>query len=184
MGVPARIFLQRNNVAIPSESAHQIFERLGDALTMNMGVAFCSALGFAAMAHMWAQFPSNNTLSTRSNASYAVSAAFDDVGPLTVSSPVRMAGFKVGYVKAISLQPQSREAVVELYLDTRFSNIPEDSTASIRTAGLLGGAYVAITPGAASAYLRSGSNMEMTESAFSLEHLMKGLSSLPGLQPH
>jgi hypothetical protein len=42
-----------------------------------------------------------------------------------------------------------------------------------RTAGLLGGAY-----------LRSGSNMEMTESAFSLEHLMKGLSSLPGLQPH
>jgi hypothetical protein len=53
-----------------------------------------------------------------------------------------------------------------------------------RTAGLLGGAYVGITPGAASAYLRSGSNMEMTESAFSLEHLMKGLSSLPGLQPH
>jgi phospholipid/cholesterol/gamma-HCH transport system substrate-binding protein len=151
---------------------------------MNMGVAFCSALGFAAMAQMWAQFPSNNTLSTRSDASYVVSAAFDNVGPLTVSSPVRMAGFKVGYVKAISLQPQSRKAVVELCLDTRFSNIPEDSTASIRTAGLLGGAYVGITPGAASAYLRSGSNMEMTESAFSLEHLMKGLSSLPGLQPH
>ena len=65
---------------------------------MNMGVAFCSAIGFAAMAQMWAQFPSNNTLSTRSNASYVVSAAFDDVGPLTVSSPVRMGGFKLGYV--------------------------------------------------------------------------------------
>jgi hypothetical protein len=40
-----------------------------------------------------------------------------------------------------------------------------------------GGAYVGITPGAAAAYLRSGSNMQMTESAFSLEHLMKGLSA-------
>jgi len=40
----------------------------------------------------------------------------------------------------------------------------------------LGGAYVVITPGAAATYLRPGSNMDITESAFSLEHLMKGLT--------
>jgi hypothetical protein len=35
---------------------------------------------------------------------------------------------------------------------------------------------VAITPGAAATYLRPGSNMDITESAFSLEHLMKGMT--------
>ena len=79
-------------------------------------------------------------------------------------------------MKAISLQPQGRKAVARLCLDAGITNIPEDSAASILTAGLLGGVYVAITPGAAATYLRPGSNMDITQSAFSLEHLMKDMT--------
>jgi hypothetical protein len=32
MGVPAKMFLQRNNVAISSQSTHRIFDYLGDAM--------------------------------------------------------------------------------------------------------------------------------------------------------
>jgi phospholipid/cholesterol/gamma-HCH transport system substrate-binding protein len=170
------MFLRRNNVAILSQSAHRIFDHPGDAIQMNIGVGLGTVLGFAAMVYMWAQFPGNSTLSRRTQTSYVVSAAFDDVGPLTVAAPVKIAGFKVGYVKAISLQPQGRKAVVLLCLNAGITNIPKDSAASIRTAGLLGGAYLVITPGAAATYLRPGSNMDITESAFSLEHLMKGLT--------
>jgi len=143
---------------------------------VNLGVGLSTVLGFAAMVYMWAQFPGNSTLSRRPQVSYVVSAAFDDVGPLTVAAPVKIAGFKVGYVKAISLQPHGRKALVLLCLNAGITNIPEDSAASILTAGLLGGVYVVITPGAAATYLRPGSNMDITESAFRLEHLMKGLS--------
>jgi phospholipid/cholesterol/gamma-HCH transport system substrate-binding protein len=170
------MFLRRNNVAILSQSAHRIFDHPGDAIQMNIGVGLGTVLGFAAMVYMWAQFPGNSTLSRRTQTSYVVSAAFDDVGPLTVAAPVKIAGFKVGYVKAISLQPQGRKAVVLLCLNAGITTIPKDSAASIRTAGLLGGAYLVITPGAAATYLRPGSNMDITESAFSLEHLMKGLT--------
>jgi len=143
---------------------------------VNLGVGLSTVLGFAAMVYMWAQFPGNSTLSRRPQVSYVVSAAFDDVGPLTVAAPVKIAGFKVGYVKAISLQPHGRKALVLLCLNAGITNIPEDSAASILTAGLLGGVYVVITPGAAATYLRPESNMDITESAFRLEHLMKGLS--------
>jgi phospholipid/cholesterol/gamma-HCH transport system substrate-binding protein len=170
------MFLRRNNVAILSQSTHRIFDHPGDAIQMNIGVGLGTVLGFAAMVYMWAQFPGNSTLSRRTQTSYVVSAAFDDVGPLTVAAPVKIAGFKVGYVKAISLQPHGRKAVVLLCLNAGITNIPKDSAASIRTASLLGGAYLVITPGAAATYLRPGSNMDITESAFSLEHLMKGLT--------
>jgi phospholipid/cholesterol/gamma-HCH transport system substrate-binding protein len=139
-------------------------------------VGLATVLGFAAIVHMWAQFPGNSALSRRAHASYVVNAAFNDVGPLTVAAPVKISGLKVGYVKAISLQPHGRKAVVLLCLNAEITNIPEDSAASIRIAGLLGGAYVVITPGAASAYLRPGSNLDITESAFSLEHLMEGIA--------
>ncbi len=94
---------------------------------MNIGVGLSTVLGFAAMVYMWAQFPGNSTLSRRAQASYVVSAAFDDVGPLTVAAPVKIAGFKVGYVKAISLQPHGRKAMVLLCLNAEITNIPEDS---------------------------------------------------------
>jgi phospholipid/cholesterol/gamma-HCH transport system substrate-binding protein len=93
-----------------------------------------------------------------------------------VAAPVKIAGFKVGYVKSINLQPHGRKAVVLLCLNAGINNIPEDSAASILTAGLLGGVYVVITPGAAATYLSPGSNMDITESATSLEHLMKGVT--------
>lgn len=77
---------------------------------------------------------------------YAVEVRFQNVGGLKVRAPVRSAGVTVGRVVAIRLDPDRFEGVVTLEL-TRSMPFPEDSTAAILTAGLLGDQYVGLTPG-------------------------------------
>jgi phospholipid/cholesterol/gamma-HCH transport system substrate-binding protein len=60
-------------------------------------------------------------------------------------------------------------------LERRFDQIPEDSDAAIRTAGLLGGTYVVLTPGGASLFLSPGMQIISTQSAFSIEHTINKL---------
>jgi hypothetical protein len=83
---------------------------------------------------------------------------------------------KCPYATRHTKKPFPMKSEAPCIRNAEITNIPEDSAASILTAGLLGGVYVVITPGAAATYLHQGSNMDITESAFSLEHLMKGLT--------
>jgi phospholipid/cholesterol/gamma-HCH transport system substrate-binding protein len=64
------------------------------------------------------------------------------------------------------------DAVVTLQINPRFNRIPDDSDASILTAGLLGSKYVGIGPGGAETYLKDQSELEMTQSAVVLEQLI------------
>jgi phospholipid/cholesterol/gamma-HCH transport system substrate-binding protein len=78
--------------------------------------------------------------------SYTITAAFDDIGQLKVRSPVKIGGVLVGEVADIKLDPSSFKAVVYLLINRKFNDIPNDSSASILTAGLLGDNYIAISP--------------------------------------
>lgn len=100
-------------------------------------------------------------------------ATFDDVGGLTTRSPVVIAGVKVGRVTTIELSPDLR-ANVGLDVD-RTLVLPADSTAAIRTAGLLGDQFVQIEPGAEEQSLHSGDQFAYTESALQLEKLVGAL---------
>jgi phospholipid/cholesterol/gamma-HCH transport system substrate-binding protein len=101
-----------------------------------------------------------------------VTAKFDNVGDLKVGSPVSMAGVNIGRVEAVEFDSGEFRAIVKLRIQSQFSSIPEDSDASIQTAGLLGGKYVGIGPGGSDVYLKEGSQIEFTQSAIVLENLI------------
>ncbi len=97
-------------------------------------------------------------------------ATFDDVGGLSQRSPVKISGVKVGQVRSIHLDGDLR-AQVSLDLDPALE-LPIDSSASIRTAGLLGDQFVSLEPGAEDELLAPGELFEYTESALSLDKLV------------
>ena len=53
----------------------------------------------------------------------------------------------IGRVESIGYDMNLFKAVVTLRIDSSYDQIPDDSDASILTAGLLGGQYVGISPG-------------------------------------
>ncbi|VAX09873.1 Phospholipid ABC transporter substrate-binding protein MlaD [hydrothermal vent metagenome] len=106
------------------------------------------AIGMAAL-FMLAMKVSN--LSTyNSGEGFDVIAHFDDASGLKVRSPVTMAGVRIGRVKDIRFDDQTFEAVVTMNLEQGHNSLPEDTSASIYTAGLLGEKYVGLEPGAGS----------------------------------
>ncbi len=62
--------------------------------------------------------------------------------------------------------------MVTLNISKRYSNLPEDTGASILTAGLLGEQYIALEPGGSDAYLKDGDAIRITQSALVLEKLI------------
>lgn len=103
---------------------------------------------------------------------YDVVATFDDIGQLKVRGSVKIGGVTVGEVTQIYLDPLSYQAVVKMRIDGHVKDIPDDSSASILTAGLLGDNYIAITPMYSQQFLKSGSHIQETHSAMILEKLI------------
>lgn len=99
-----------------------------------------------------------------------VSAEFAEIGGLKVRAPVVISGVKVGRVKRVELTPELRARVV-LDVDARFE-LPVDTSAAIRTEGLLGQQFVALEPGAEDALLKNGDTIAYAESALSIERLI------------
>jgi phospholipid/cholesterol/gamma-HCH transport system substrate-binding protein len=104
--------------------------------------------------------------------SYTITAAFDDIGQLKVRSPVKIGGVLVGEVADIKLDPSSFKAVVYLLINRKFNDIPNDSSASILTAGLLGDNYIAISPMYSATFFTNGGQIQDTHSAMVLEKLI------------
>lgn len=103
---------------------------------------------------------------------YTVTADFNNIGDLKVRAPVSIAGVRIGQVQGIHLDNKSFHAVVTLALDGKENQIPEDSEASILTAGLLGSNYIDIAPGFESDYLVNDSQIQTTHSAIILENMI------------
>jgi phospholipid/cholesterol/gamma-HCH transport system substrate-binding protein len=103
---------------------------------------------------------------------YDITAVFDDVGQLKVRGPVKIAGVTVGEVTNIRLDAETFRAIVTMRIDQKVSSIPDDSSASILTSGLLGDNYIAITPMYNQTFLHSGSEIQDTHSAMILEKLI------------
>jgi phospholipid/cholesterol/gamma-HCH transport system substrate-binding protein len=98
-----------------------------------------------------------------------VIARFQNSGGLKVKSPVSAAGVKIGQVSAITFDPKTYESVVRMSIDSKYNTLPDDTTASIFTAGLLGEQYVSLEPGGSDEYLRNEGKIEITQSAIILE---------------
>ncbi|MEQ1738834.1 MAG: outer membrane lipid asymmetry maintenance protein MlaD [Methyloglobulus sp.] len=100
---------------------------------------------------------------------YTITARFENSGGLKVKSPVSAAGVKIGQVSAISFDPKTYESVVKMRINAQYNSIPDDTTASIFTAGLLGEQYVSLEAGGSGEYLKEDGKIEITQSAIILE---------------
>lgn len=100
---------------------------------------------------------------------YALHARFATVGDLSQGAVVKLAGVPVGEVTAVRLEDYA--ARVELRVE-RSVKLPKDTIASIKTAGLLGEAYVSLSPGAAEQDLAEGEAIAQTEAPLDLFDLL------------
>jgi len=105
-------------------------------------------------------------------AGYEVTAEFENIGGLKPGAAVTLAGVRIGRVRDIVIDRNTFEARVTMRIGSTFDNIPEDSGASILTAGLLGEQYIGLSPGGAEETLANGSNLKFTQSALVLENLI------------
>ena len=97
-------------------------------------------------------------------------ATFDEIGGLRPRAPVKIAGVRVGEVRAIVLDSDFR-ARTSLDLEGSLE-LPSDTSASILTLGVLGDQYIALEPGGEETYLRPGDEIAFTQSAIILERLI------------
>ncbi len=107
-----------------------------------------------------------------SDQSYKVYAYFDNIAGLTVRAKVTMAGVIIGKVTAIDLYKDSYTGRVTMEINDQVNNLPEDSTASVLTAGLLGEKYIGISVGGEEAVLKDEGVIRDTQSALVLEDLI------------
>ena len=138
--------------------------------SVELGTGLFVLLGFAALFFLTTQTVSGNGIS--SDDGFEVTARFENVGSLKDRAPVAMSGVTIGRVTSVVFDPESLEAIVTFVIDKKYDRIPEDSDASILTAGLLGSQYIGIGAGGSDMNLEDGSEIQFTQSAIVIESLI------------
>ncbi len=110
-------------------------------------------------------------LAFTSQRSYEIHAIFSDVSGLTTRADVSIAGVNVGRVLDIDLEDDAQRAKVIMAINENIQ-LPIDTSASIRTSGLLGSKYVGLYVGADEEILAPGDTIFDTQSSLQLEDLI------------
>ena len=132
-------------------------------------VGFFMLLAIAGLVFM--AFKVSGLTDSSFSSGYTVTGSFDNIGSLKVRAPVKIGGVAVGKITAIILDPVTYQAEVKLLIFDQYK-IPEDTSASIYTEGLLGSNYISLAPGYATVYWKNGSKITQTYSAMILEKLI------------
>ncbi len=143
--------------------------------TMEVTVGVFMLLGVLALVFLALQV---SGLTPGSNGeTYEVQARFNDAGGLTPRGRVSMAGVTIGRIRSIELDRNTFQARVTMDIDTAVDNIPTDSSAIIRTSGLLGEQYIDISVGVDETLMADGDVFYSTQSAMNLERLIGNFAS-------
>ena len=138
--------------------------------TMELGTGLFVLLGIGALFFLTTQTTGRNDFDA--DETFEVTARFENVGSFKVRAPVSMSGVTIGRVIDVRFDPVSLEAVVTFVVDSQYDQIPDDSDASILTAGLLGSQYIGLQPGGSSFFLEQESEILYTQSAIVLENII------------
>jgi phospholipid/cholesterol/gamma-HCH transport system substrate-binding protein len=102
---------------------------------------------------------------------YEIQARVPRVDGLGVGTDVRLAGIKIGTVSDLILDPKTY--LVTMHMNVRNDvKIPVDSSLMVTSTGLLGSAYISITPGGDDKVLASGGMIENSQGSVDLMSLI------------
>ena len=111
-----------------------------------------------------------------SEKTYPLYATFDNIGGLKVRAPIKVGGVVIGRVSDIQLDAKSYTPKVTLAINEEYNQIPDTSSLSIKTAGLLGEQYIALNIGfpfeGVTEMMKAGDTCADTNSAMVLEDLI------------
>ena len=98
---------------------------------------------------------------------------FSNVSGLRVGADIEMAGIPVGHVSKISLRRTDTDttAIVTLRFNQDLK-LPDDTIASVKTAGLIGDKFIAVAPGGSPDILKAGDEITDTEPSIDLGSLI------------
>jgi phospholipid/cholesterol/gamma-HCH transport system substrate-binding protein len=114
----------------------------------------------------------SNLTSFGNEPGYTIFGKFTNSGGLKVRSPVSIAGVRIGRVQSIIFDHDTYESIVTILIEPQYKTIPDDTSASIYTAGLLGEQYISLEAGGSDEYFKQGSEIDLTEPALVLEKLI------------
>jgi len=135
-------------------------------------VGFFVLLGLAAVLYLTVKLGSGGL---PSGDTYLLQARFTNASGLHRGGSVVVSGVTVGRVVDIQLNKDDFCAIATLRVQSTL-RLPTDSMASIKTSGLIGDKFVALSPGADEAYLEPGNLITMTESSVDLESLISKMA--------
>jgi len=102
---------------------------------------------------------------------YTVTANFSSIGGITTGTDVKISGVKIGSVVDVAIDPATYLAQVTMTIRPNVE-LPTDTSAAILSSGLLGDQYVSLSPGAESQMIKSGGQIQFTQSSQNLEQLL------------
>jgi len=100
---------------------------------------------------------------------YIVYATFSNVGGLKNKATVSMAGVTIGQVENIRLKDGQALVTLTIHKDVK---LEEDVIASIKTMGIIGDKYLAVSPGAAEQYIKNGGKIMDTQPPLDIEEMI------------
>ena len=104
---------------------------------------------------------------------FELKASFTNVSGLRVGADIEMAGVPVGKVAAIDLvHTQTQTTALVTLRFERDMELPDDTIASVRTAGLIGDKVIDVAPGGSEELLEAGDTIVDTEPALDLGSLI------------
>ncbi len=136
-------------------------------IELELAVGFFLVIGIACLGYISIKL---GKLEVLGGQYYLLYADFENVGGVKQGSTIEIGGVEVGRVASVTLD-EDYQARLGLQIDEGVK-IQEDAVASVRTKGLIGERYIAITPGGSDKILPRGGRIRETESAVDIEQLI------------
>jgi phospholipid/cholesterol/gamma-HCH transport system substrate-binding protein len=133
---------------------------------LETAVGVFTLVGLACAAGLAAQLGRAEPLFQRG---YELTATFSNAGGLKRGAAVELAGVEIGRVVSIGLERYRAVVTLRLRPDMK---LQDDAIVSIRTRGLIGEKFVAVTPGGSEQLVAPGSRLRETEDPIDLEQLI------------
>lgn len=133
---------------------------------VELSVGFFLLVGLVCMAYLSLKL---GQIRLWGDSDYLVQATFSTVNGLKAKASVTMAGVNIGRVERIQLKGGSALVMMRINKDVK---LEEDVIASVKTNGIIGDKYIAISPGASDAYIQRGGKIVDTQPPLDLEELI------------